>query len=214
MFSGVADAVYTSRPTRRRLAKACLVTGGLDVALIAVVVLIAKTTPPFAQTSAGFSASAGGLIFVALAVLLLIPICTLWCLLVLYRLARPGYSLAITHVGIVDNCTLFATGVGLIRWENLVTVNPVGYGPSARDMAVRIGVRDPAALLEGRPRAVRVLRRLLLVVTRVDTDLFVPVFMIDSYRAGDLVAVIRKEYEARRAADRHLAALPPARIIV
>lgn len=214
MFPDAAGAVYISRPTRRRLAKALLVNVTLAALFVVLLVWDVKTTYPFVPVHSNLTDVVRGVFLACVIAPICILLFTAASCLTAYRLLRPGFSVAITPEGIIDNCSLIATGVGLIRWEDIVALNPVSRSIFASDTAVRIRVRDPRVLLARLPWHLLLCRRLLATAFHWADEFYLFLFLIDTYRAGDLVAVIRKEYEARRAVDHHLAALPPARIIV
>lgn len=201
--------VYLVRPTRSRLLRTCLSFGVPDAVLIVWLVYFVKTTPPFAPGQAEFAGTYFGPIFVFIAAPLAILPLTFWFVLVLYRLLRPDISLAITPDGIVDNCSLFALGVGLIRWENLLAVYPHHFRGSiyAKDNWIVLRVSDPS-LIEDQPGVAALLRKIFVLSWRSYTDIHIPGFMLDRV-PGDMMAPIRKEYHAARDVDHRLAAHPP-----
>lgn len=144
-----------------------------------------------------------------------LPMITFRALSMLYRLLVRRPVLVATVDGIVDNGSLLACGVGLIRWEEIVAIaavryNPVTWVPTVRPWYLLIRVTDPAVLTSGRPGWLQFLRRVFARIMGSQDRLFVPQFMLDTSARG-LIDPIRMRYEAREA-NRSLHRLPPITI--
>lgn len=151
-----------------------------------------------------------------LGVPIVIPSLLVYFFAALSRVLVPRPTLSITPEGIVDHCSLVAGGLGLIRWEDIAAVYPARFAnqPYVRSLKNTYLVIRPVApdvVLRGRGAIARLLRRLLTMSYRDPLDVFIPALML-SIPVSEVASKVRAVYEAQRAHDRALRAMPPIRI--
>src|SRR5690348_2916504 len=161
---------------------------------IAAMIAVAFYIPTIWDTLNAYSKLMGVLAYLYGAMVML-PLAAFQALSVLVRMLVRRPVLVATIDGIVDNGSLLACGVGLIRWEEIAAItavryNPVTWVPTVRPWYLLIRVTDPAVLTSGRPGWLRFLRRVFARIMGFQDRVFVPQFMLDT-SARDLVDPIR-----------------------
>lgn len=213
MGSQQAIRIFPSERTllRNLCVNVAILLGALALAYFAATRTYDNTGP----SSAAFQQLLAAATLV-LAVPIVIPATMLYIATIVSRLLWPRPTLTIAAEGIVDGCSLVPCGLGLIRWADIAAVYPSRFanqpytrGPKNTYLVIRPVAAD--VVLRGRNPIVRLLRRLVTLSYRDPLDVFIPAFML-SVPVAEVASTVREVYEARRAHDRTLRALPPIRI--
>jgi hypothetical protein len=113
-----------------------------------------------------------------------------------YRVIVRKPAVLVNEEGITDNCSLIASGMGLIRWREMETLYPYVYEVSQRGIKIRrpylvIVPVDTRAILTRRGPLAQMLRRLLTLT--LPAGITLPEWML-TIPVAELLSEIRTQY--------------------